>query len=109
PASELGKALRGALDGVQPQPRWPACKATAYRRGPAPAPGATELGLSGGRDARIGGKELRAEGQAGRLVFVQTGCGGERRSRACSWRKGALGKECSSPTQATLTRRSKMG
>src|ERR1019366_2022194 len=52
PASELGKALRGALDGVQPQPRWPACEATAYRRGPAPAPGATELGLSGGRDAR---------------------------------------------------------
>src|SRR5207302_10325916 len=37
-----------------------------------PAPGATELGLSGGRDARFGGKQSRAEGSAGRVVFVRS-------------------------------------
>ena len=40
-----GKALRGARDGVQLRPRWPACEAIAYRRSPAPAPGATQLRL----------------------------------------------------------------
>jgi hypothetical protein len=49
-----GKALRCARDGVQPHPRWPACEATAYRRIPAPAPGATQLRPSSGRDARFG-------------------------------------------------------
>jgi hypothetical protein len=34
------------------------------------APGATQLGLSGVRDARFGGKQKRAEGPAGRVVFV---------------------------------------
>jgi hypothetical protein len=38
-----------------------------------PEPGAAELRLSGGRDARFGGKQSRAEGPAGRVVFVQSG------------------------------------
>jgi hypothetical protein len=67
------KALRGARDAVQPQPRWPACEATAYRRSPAPAPGATQLALSGVRDARFAGKQKRAEVPAGRVVFILCG------------------------------------
>lgn len=38
----------------------------------APAPGATQLGLSGVRDARFGGMQKRVEGPAGRVVFVQS-------------------------------------
>src|SRR5271166_6517461 len=34
------QGAEGARDGVQPHPRWPACEANAYRRSPAPAPGA---------------------------------------------------------------------
>jgi hypothetical protein len=50
PAVQLpswAKALRGARDGAQPRPRWPACEATAYRHSRAPAPSATRLGRYG--------------------------------------------------------------
>jgi hypothetical protein len=72
----------------QLQPRWPACEATAYRRRTAPAPDATQLGLYGGRDARFGGKQSRAERQARQVVFVQSGHANKAAARARLSREG---------------------
>src|SRR5271166_5525752 len=67
-------APRGARAGVQSRPRWPACEATAYRRGPAPAAGATELVVVPSRDSILA--------QTSTLVLVDPPKGGPCRIRA---------------------------
>ena len=77
--SGLAEASRGAQDGVQPRPCWPACEATAYRRSPAPAPGATQLTSSrASRDGTlVQAKVVRSDvGHNGIVDSIEDGLAG---------------------------------